>query len=235
MRNKPERKSTKLSKLAIANNAAASGWKDRIKGELKDQKLSQRKLSGMAGMGPTSIRHLLTDADTITLETLRRLSNALNKPLHYMATGVRSAVEGDDNEMRRVRTLPIRLPQEDHTRPAEDDHGVIALAVAGLPDSLYALRISDTSMRPDGLNLLPQAEEVLLPGDEVVWSPDLTPGPGELVVARLNNSLCVRKLVLSDAGEYQLFANNVAFGRVTVRPASILGQVVLVHRALPRA
>jgi SOS-response transcriptional repressor LexA len=230
MRQRAERPNTHDTKIAVANNKAVAGWKVRISEQLSKQRLSQRKLASLSGLGSTSIRHLLTEADTVTLETMRRIANALNQPIYYMTAGVTNVVDGDDSEIkRRIRLLPVAFPTDDPDK-VPDERPRLPAALAGRPDKIYALKVTTGAMRPDRQNEPIAADEIVLPGDVVLWSPALAGEPGQLVVARISGQLSVRKLVMTDEGKLQLVAWNSAFGRLFVKPADILGRVLVLHR-----
>jgi len=59
------------------NLRAISEWKDRIAEAMKEQRYSQRALSARAGLGVTSLRYLINDAQTISLDTAAMLASAL--------------------------------------------------------------------------------------------------------------------------------------------------------------
>lgn len=233
MRQKPEKKGTPHSRITHANDTAIAGWKDRILSEMEKQDLSQRGLSLKANLGPTSVRHLLTQADTMTLETARRIANALNVPIAYLTAGVLHSVEGGgDAAGRRVRLLQVHLPHEDPAKAPPADRGVVAIPAANLPDKLYAMKITNAAMRVVGTNGDVSPDQIVLPGDVVLWSPQATPEPGSLVVARIGDVLACRQLALTDENKHQLVAWNSAFGRVIAKPSEILGRVLAIQREL---
>ena len=232
MKSKPQ-KTTKLSKLEEQNNAAAAGWRERIKAEMGKQRLSQRKLSQMASLGPTSTRHILTQAETVTLETMRRLANALNVPFAQLVAGVTGVVESEEGDThRRVRLLKIHLPGDDHEKASSAEHGVVPVAIANMPERLYALKVTDTSMEPFGANEPPPSEAIVLKGDIIVWSSDAKPSPGELAVFRLGSGLCCRMLAQAEDGKMQAVPLNSSFVRASVSAGQVVGRVLLVHRDL---
>jgi hypothetical protein len=183
----------------------------------------------MAGLGPTSLRFMLREAETCTTESLRRVSNALNVPFEYLAAGVRAVVDSPegDSEFRRIKLLAV----ESNHAP-DKANGVVPVHMAQMPERLYALEVANSAMRPDGANQRTDEAHALLQGDVVVWSPDVKGAVGSLSVVELHGSKEVRMLVQGDDGHLQAVASNHAFGRSRVTASHVLGKVLLVHRAL---
>jgi transcriptional regulator with XRE-family HTH domain len=64
------------------------GWKSRIVEEIRRQKLTMKELSRRAGLGDTTVQYILKNSDTVCLETLRRIANALGVCVIYLTFGV---------------------------------------------------------------------------------------------------------------------------------------------------
>jgi len=229
MKHKPIKKGAlKSSKVTEANEIAAAGWKERIIEEMKSQRLSQRKLAQLSGLGSTSIRHLCNDASTVSLETAKRIANALNMPLSYVTAGVKGQVEGLDGGS--VRVLTVQRP--DGKEEDALDYRVNHVAVMGGGADLKALRITDNSMSGFGMNGHTDPGTYVSKGDVVVYSEAIKPAPGELAVVRLSGGLSVRLLSESEGAKIQAVPLNASFVRQTLTASQVVGRVLLVHRDL---
>lgn len=231
------RKKTNLSKVAQENIDAVKGWKDRLVEARKEQKLSQRKLAVMAGMGATSLRFVEKEAETVTLTTLLGLANALNLPITYLVAGKQVVLDtspGDDMP-RNIRIIPICSPTDEPGKP-EKDLGYVALAAKDLPKEVYALRMDSKALTPDARANEPiEPEAVVLLHDVCVWSPEVEPQPGELCVCDVAREgqkprLEARVLQLDVDGSYLFGAHNHSFGTQAGDPSRVRGSIVLVQR-----
>lgn len=230
MKSKPMKKTAaKPSRIVEANEKAAAGWKDRIVEEMKNQRLSQRKLAELSGLGATSIRHLVVQAETISLESARRIANALNQPISYITAGVKGQVEGLDQGT--VRVLAVDRPDGQQEDALDVRRGHVAVIMGyGLPNDLHALRVTDSAMTIHGVNGHADPATQLTKGDVVIYAPESTPAPGELTVVRLGQSLVPRILVQTEDGKYQALALNASFSRAAVGAQQIVGRVVQIVR-----
>lgn len=219
------------SKVTLANNRYVSGWKARIRAKLEETSMSQRALGAKAGLGPTSIRSILTDAETTTLETLRRIANAFNMSVVELAFGV-NGVEGDASNVRLVR---LHSHEDCAAGSPSEPRGAIAVVGAKADQELKALAVETESMEPIQANDQVPPAKVVLRGDVVVWAQGQSASPGELCVVKLPNGRCdVRMLAQNDHGDLQAVAHNGLVGRSKVKPADILGPVVGIMRSLKR-
>ena len=88
-----------VSKELIAENEMmAREWKNRIMEEMRRQKLTMKQLSLRAGLGSTTVQYILRHCDTASLDTLRRLANALGVCIVYLTFGVHRAVVPSEAE-----------------------------------------------------------------------------------------------------------------------------------------
>jgi len=65
-----------------------NAWKQRIEAARKQRGISRKRLAELAGMGHTSVRHIVVEAHTITLSSLERLAHALEVEPAWLAYGV---------------------------------------------------------------------------------------------------------------------------------------------------
>jgi hypothetical protein len=73
----PKSDRTVSKDLIAENDQMVTGWKNRIREELCRQKVSMKVVSRKAGLGDTTLQYILRNSDTVNLETMRRLANAL--------------------------------------------------------------------------------------------------------------------------------------------------------------
>jgi hypothetical protein len=88
----PKSDRTVSKELIAENDQIVTGWKNRIREELRQQKLTMKQLSRKAGLGDTTVQYILRHCDTASLETLRRLANALGICVVYLTYGVHRVV-----------------------------------------------------------------------------------------------------------------------------------------------
>jgi transcriptional regulator with XRE-family HTH domain len=219
------------SKTAHLNNRYVSGWKSRIRAKLEEQQMSQRALGAKAGLGPTSIRSILTDAETTTLETLRRIANAFNMSVVELAFGV----QGVEGEASNVRLAKIYSHDDAHVAVPIEHRGSVALVGVKGEQEIRALAVETEAMEPVQANENVPPAKVIMRGDIVVWAQGQPVSPGELCVVKLPGGRCdVRMLAQNDHGELQAVAHNGLVGRSKVKAGDLLGPVISVVRALKR-
>jgi hypothetical protein len=68
--------------------------------EMRRQKLSMRKLSLKAGLGGTTLKYLLQNADTLTIDTMCRIAAALGLCVVYLTYGVHRVVVPSEADPR---------------------------------------------------------------------------------------------------------------------------------------
>ena len=163
------------------NDKLVAGWRDRIEKTMKAERLSMRKLGILAGLGSTTIRHTLTQAETITLDSLRRIANAMGTSVVYLSFGV-GAVEGGGDVARGVRVLPIFGPDDAHKDVPDVDRGYVAVPQAKYPADTKALLVTNTAMTVEGMNAPVPPACVVLQGDVVLFAPSQRAQPGGLCV-----------------------------------------------------
>ena len=184
----------------------ADGWQTRIEAIRKERGLSQRKLAKLAGLGPTSVRKMVSGKGTITLDSARRLAHALNAPLNYILVGQGCRVDDTSGKRRHIRILEVLGPTDVIGKPPAKDLGYVAIDAKSYPHGTFALRISDESMNGTGMNELIPVENILLPGDVVLFSTECDVTPGHLVIAPIRvqqgRGVCLsaRRLEIDDEG-----------------------------------
>lgn len=230
---------TKESSITRENDRQAETWQDRLRMSMRTAGMSQRKLARLANLGSTSVRHAVTKADTITIETLRRMANALNVPLGYLVTGSATVVEdfGDENPSlpKHVLLLPIHGMHE--VPGADYDRGYVAADARTAGDMPFALEQGDNSMVGIGSNYAPDPHDIVLQGDVVVYDTDATPEPGVLVVVNMGDSVRPKyscRLLEWDEGEFYAAALTRSFGRSAIAPEEVVGVVTSTHRRRER-
>lgn len=236
MRHKPPRNYENTPTTA-ANDRQAKTWRIRLKELMEKENVSQRKLAELAGLGPTSIRHAITKNGTITIETLRRLSNAFNKPLGYLLTGqsVSIEVKGNDDVPLNGVVIHVHGP---HQHPWEGEgRGHVFVSKDECGADPFALEVEDNSMMGIGSNFQPDLNDIIVPGEIVVWDLAADVAPGDLVVVDLGEvgrpKYSVRMLE-QDEGDYYVAALTRTYGRVRIDPKFVSGPVTSVVRRRTR-
>ena len=212
----------------------SNGWKARIKKELREQGRSQRSVSIAAGLGHSSLRYLLSNADTLSFDTAQALAEALGISVKELLLGDKTTVNADA-DLGRVGVRLIGIRQAVY-RPKGEPDGFVAVPEKICPVEAYAFRMPDNSMTEYGSNMPVDPSTVVLKDDVVVWSPSAPHHPGKLAVvgdrtpSGWDGTLTVRKLAMVDE-EYQAVANNANYGRFDLDTFSgIAGGVVLIVR-----
>ena len=220
----------KVKTCEIENNAMVAGWRERIQAEIDRQHLSLRGLSAKAMMGNSTVRYLLTSAEDVGLESLRKLANALDVSVTWLATGTHGVFQSDSSYPRNIRVLLIHGAEDAEENKPTEDRGYVAVPAAKTPADAKALLVQNTAMQVEGLNAPVAQGHVVLPGDVVIWSKSAAFEMGELVVARQSGRAVVRRVGQNDNGDWRLLANNASFPQTTVQKKDILGAVVAVWR-----
>lgn len=223
MKHKPA-KTYANTPITRENDRQAKSWRNYLKKVMEEQNLSQRKLAELAGLGATSVRHAVQKDGTITIETLRRLANATGKSLAYF-------MAGEDHPP--IVAVLIHAP---HEEPGVD-HGRGRVFVEKVEECvLFGLEMTDNSMMGIGSNFQPDLHDLVVPGDVVIWNPDLEVETGDLIVVDLGQferpRYCVRLLEKED-GDYYAAALTRSHGRDKIRP-ELAGRVVSVVRRRTR-
>ena len=222
----------KLKTVEVENNSMISGWKERIRSEIDRQRLSVRGLSAKATLGASTVRYLLTKADDVGLDSLRKIANALDVSVSWLATGSHGVLQSDSSFPRNIRLLLVHGPDDATEDKPTIDRGYVAMPATKTPVDSKALLVSTTAMQIEGLNAPVSQSHVVLPGDVVVWSRMTTFEPGELVVAMQSGRAVVRRVGQNDMGEWRLVANNSSYPQTATQKKDILGAVVAVVRLL---
>lgn len=230
----PKKRPTKDVKTQ--NLQMVAEWKDRLQRTIDEQGVSMRRLSTMAGLGNSTVRHCLVEADDVGLATLAKLADALGTSIVYLATGMNAAVSADDGAaFKSIRALPIftspdLLAGRDHP---EEDRGYVAIASKEYPDDIRAMYVRTRAMEPEGLNQPPPAHAVILAGDIILYSRASKPHPGDIVLAtheQIGNGLLLRRLAAAENGGWILVSNSHLYPRVTIRSDQIYARVLGIHR-----
>lgn len=233
-RKSPTERTERKSATEIANDKAVAGWQERIQAEMDRQRFSMRALSSKAELGATTVRHVLTQANDIGLDTMRRLANALNVPVVYLAVGARGVIEGDAGT--NIKLIPV-LTHDDvklGRRPQDNQHGVVAVQSRGYPEDVAAMIVQTHAMKPEGLNHTPPPQCTVLFGDVILWSPSTKPHPGDLVLARGVGrvGLALRRLGPIEDGVAALLSLNHLYPHLKCPVKDVMGTVVAVQRKM---
>ena len=233
MRHKPP-KNYDNSPITQANDSQAKMWRKRLRDMMEEHGMSQRALAEKAGLGPTSIRHAVTKNGTITIETLRRLSNAFNMPMNYILSGqnVTVDVKGDQSVAHEGFILPIHGA---HDIPENTDCGLGTVFVAKREcgKEPYAFLMDDNSMMGIGANFQPDLNDIVLPGEVVIWDMTDEVEPGDLVMVDLGDITRPRwavRLLEQEEGDYYVAALTRSHGRLKVSLDTVAGRVTHVIR-----
>ena len=217
------------------NERLIAHWRERVTKAMEEKGWSQRRLSVTAGLGPTTVRNLLVEADDIYLRTLAKLADALGTSVIWLAAGVHAIAEtGVDNQPKNIKIVPIRSASAllAGAKPQSDDY--IPVRVGEYPDDVQALRVGDHSMVPEGATTPPPSESIVMPGDIALFSREVTPESGQLVVAQSPRGAIVRRAALRDGDTIELISNHHLFAKLTVTPKQIFGSVVALHRKISK-
>ena len=233
MKHKPP-KNHEHTHITQANDRQAKMWRVRLREMMEEHNMSQRALAEAASLGPTSIRHAVTKNGTITIETLRRLSNAFNTPMNYLLSGQNVSIEvkGDPTIAHEGYILPIHGT---HDIPENTDCGLGTVFVSkeDCGKEPYAFLAEDNSMMGIGANFQPDLNDIVLPGEIVVWDMDADVTPGDLVMVDMGDVTRPRwavRLLEQDEGDYYAAALTRAHGRLKVSLDTIAGRVTHVIR-----
>ena len=219
-------------KIRLDNDKMVQGWRDRLIGEMGRQRLSQRGLGAAAKLGSTTVRHLVTSANDISLDTLRKLSNALGVTVVWLSTGAHAVWSPNESDARprSVRIVPVSSSNDTDPSSPEVDRGYVAVPDVKTPPDARAMLVQNAAMRSEGINAPIAPEHVVLPGDVVIYAKSAEPEIGELVVASTLNGRVVRRLAMNDDGQMELHPNNSSFPRVVVKKQDLVGAVLAVYR-----
>jgi transcriptional regulator with XRE-family HTH domain len=223
------------ARLERENCQMAKAWRPAIKAVMKRRNLSAPTLGEKAGLCKTTVQHLLNEAQTITVECLRRIANATETPLSYFVTGhaveVVDLTSVDRSTIKDIRILPLHLSDEE---PGTDNgHGIVALAAADFGPVVHALVQPDNSMAGTDTDPAPPAADLVLAGDTVVYERGRSTNPGDLVVVDVSSGrgkLAVRRLEFGDDGDYYANALSQGFDDLKIDLGMILGKVTYLQR-----
>jgi SOS-response transcriptional repressor LexA len=217
------------------NEQLIGQWRERVTRAMDEKGWSQRALSLEAGLGSTTVRNLLVEADDIYLRTLAKLADALGTSVIWLAAGVHAIAEtGADDQPKNIKIVPIWSAGAllAGGKPQGDDY--IPVRVGEYPDDIQALRVGDQSMVPEGATTPPPSESIVMPGDIALFSRQVTPESGQLVVAQGPRGAIVRRAALRDGDTIELISNHHLFAKLTVTQKQIIGSVVALHRKFQR-
>lgn len=238
MRHKTQTRTKKsMSELERENERLSKIWRIRVKEVMQAKKLSQRKLAEQADLGSTTIRHLLSKAETVSIETLKRICDAVDVPLQYVlgdSSGILTDMtERDPFVPKRFLVLPVHKSDE---KPGTDNgHDYIAMCEKDVGAMAYALEMSDRSMEGTGSNFALNPAHVIMQGDAVVYRPAESANIGDLVVLDISQTgkpkYSVRILEAgSEAGEYIASSTTPGFSVMSVSLDKVVGVVLCVLR-----
>src|SRR5581483_5389721 len=155
---------------ASENQRLVGGWRDRLKMAMDKRNVSQRRLSQDSGLGPTTVRHLILQANTVSLDTCARLADGLGISVTWLMTGQHGVSDSTGNgDPKVVRALPIWTSMDvERAEPAGGEF--VAVRSADYPADVRALRVPDQGLIPEGANLPPPPETILASGDIVLFT-----------------------------------------------------------------
>ena len=178
----------------------------RIRRVLAEKNLSQAQLARLVGVKQQTISYICaTDSPASTSRYATKIAQVLGVNPSWLQSGeggqhdpsVRIEVEGVELTVRRVplvanKDVPALLQGgEAFTKRA----GLMTDATAG--PRAFAVEIEGDSMRP-----------LFRPGDRIVVDPDLTPEPGDFVVAQVQGAVTFRKYRAREDTEFELSPMN---------------------------
>ena len=236
MKHKAPKKRVKKSQTYALNNFMSEIWQTKLRETLKKRRLSQRALAEKAGMGSTSIRHMVSKAHTVTLESLKRISDAVDLPLSYFVTGntylTLDMGVGEDDVIHKIFVLPIFGPRDN---PPGENHGKGWVSVpekdAGVAP--YAFQSGDNSMAGEGANYPVSYLQCIGPQDVCVFDAQLAPTPGQTILANLGTPkepIWAARVYEEDGDEMFASALSRSFGRKCIQADEIFGTLATVVR-----
>jgi DNA polymerase V len=172
----------------------------KIKARRKELRLSQRKLEELSGVSNGHISNVERGERKIGTEYMRALADALSLPYNYLLDddiavgdidGTRSGKSHEPSKGYEARgRVPLLLEPflESAALPIEEMmHGEIDLqeALVADPKRTVVVRVTGETMQGAGIRM----------GDLVVVETDREPSNGEIVAARYNGILVVRRFV----------------------------------------
>lgn len=214
-----------------SNLAAISRWKERLRYAVTSRGRSGRQIAKEAGIAASTLRHLLGGkSESVEIDTLARLADALRVKVEYLVAGVHAVVDATQTaDPKNVVIIPRWTTMELGTVDVPSSSAYIPLRAANYPDDIQALIVSDQSMVPEGLNQPPPPATIVIPGDTVLFSKKARMEPGQLVVALTPRGAIVRRCAFDESnGMVRLLSNNHLYPTVSVKPQKILGVVVAV-------
>jgi SOS-response transcriptional repressor LexA len=178
----------------------------RIRQVLSEKNLTQAQLARLVGVKQQTISYICaTDSPASTSRYATKIAEVLGVNPSWLQSGeggqhdpsVRIEMEGVELTVHRVplvanRDVPALLEGKDaFVKKA----GLMTDAKAGL--RAFAVEIEGDSMRP-----------LFRPGDRIVVDPDLTPEPGDFVVAQVQGAVTFRKYRARADAEFELAPMN---------------------------
>lgn len=178
----------------------------RIRQVLSEKNLTQAQLARLVGVKQQTISYICaTDSPASTSRYATKIAQVLGVNPSWLQSGeggqhdpsVRIEVEGVELTVRRVslvasRDVPALLEGRDaFVKKA----GLMTDANTG--PKAFAVEIEGDSMRP-----------LFRPGDRIVVDPDLTPEPGDFVVAQVQGAVTFRKYRARADAEFELAPMN---------------------------
>lgn len=196
---------------------------------------SQTDLATRLNMSRATISRYEDGSIKIDLRTLQKIADHYGRSLAYLL-GRETEEDRRAAELRRVASEAERLLQE--VREAEN---TVAVPLIGTVPGRYSdfqdkeeveksYPIGTTAMHPEGAYCLQvmddsMKDQRIVEGDIVFVDKTLEPKEGDVVIARKGEEAVIRVFREEDNGLY-LEAANVAYGKVRLEEADIIGVVV---------
>lgn len=236
MKHKEANKRSKKTPLSSMNSRMGDVWKGKLKHMLKTKRMSQRALAEKAGLGSTSIRHMVNKADTVTVESLKRVADAVDMPLTYFISGNAFVVQDMAGEdlvtASKIFVLPIHGP---HDEPGESHgHGFVTIPEKQAGTAPFAFQSGDGSMLATGANYPVDPLTVIAGTDVVIYDANTKPSPGSQVVVDISDDgedpIWAVRVLEQDDEQWYAAALSRSHGRKRIDKGKVVGTVTFVFR-----
>lgn len=178
----------------------------RIRQVLAEKNVSQAQLARLVGVKQQTISYICaTDSPASTSRYATKIAQVLGVNPSWLQSGeggrhdpsVRIEVEGVELTVRRVPLVASKDVPALLEAGAESTRKSGLMTDANIGPRAFAVEIEGDSMRP-----------LFRPGDRVVADPDLTPEPGDFVVAQVQGAVTFRKYRAREDAEFELAPMN---------------------------
>ncbi|MCS7208527.1 MAG: XRE family transcriptional regulator, partial [Fimbriimonadales bacterium] len=195
--------------------------------------MSQSELAEQLGVSQSMVSQYELDKVDITVETLTRIADVLNKPISYFFTnGDTFPVSETDLLIRRIQEAVsngrLKIPILGKV-PAGDWHD------AGLPEAVDYISLDESlgkqahfALVVEGMSMHP----TIMSGDLVLVQQGRLPKNRDIVVVRNENGEATLKRYINIKGRVFLKPDNPAYGEPTSEVGILVGVVIGVVRYL---